>query len=154
MTSDGLQAHLSQETLRIKQILADRKAPAPRKAVVIVDGSVALLPPADARQIQASWLKQNVDLLRLVTHQMGFVLPNPMLRGFVAAVFYIAPLPVPSSTHASLDDAIAWAIKEVHSINGTVDEALLNEGSVAVERARSAAMLEVGRILPQPVRRR
>jgi len=133
----GLSAHLDQETRRIKQLLSQRGRLAAEKAVVIVDGSVALMPPAEARKLQADWLKANRDLLQLVTHKLGFVLPNPILRGFVSAVFYLVPLPIPSETLGSLDEAVAWAIREARSINGVVDEELLTLGTAAIERRRS-----------------
>lgn len=133
----GLSAHLDQETRRIKQLLSQRGRLAAEKAVVIVDGSVALMPPAEARKLQADWLKTNKDLLQLVTHKLGFVLPNPILRGFVSAVFYLVPLPIPSETLGSLDEAVAWAIREARSINGVVDEELLTLGTAAIERRRA-----------------
>lgn len=140
ITAKAFAAHLAMETARIRQLLATRDSPAPRKAVVIVDGSVALLPPSDARRMQADWLRDNAELLKLVTHELGFVLPNPLLRGFVSAVFYLAPLPVPTSTHASLEEAIAWAVQEVRSIGGQIASTLLTDGTRAVERARAEAM--------------
>lgn len=137
ISAAGLSAHLEQETQRIKQLLAQRGRLAPQKAVVIVDGSVALMPPAEARKLQADWLKANKDLLQLVTHKLGFVLPNPILRGFVSAVFYLVPLPIPSETLGSLDEAVAWAIREARSIDGVVDEELLTLGTAAIERRRA-----------------
>ena len=43
----------------------------------------------------------NKELLKLVTHKMGFVLPNAFLRGFMSAVFFLSGPPVPMKTHAS-----------------------------------------------------
>ncbi len=143
ITIKSFAAHLTLETARIRQLLASRDGPAPRKAVVIVDGSVALLPPAEARRMQADWLRANAELLKLVTHELGFVLPNPLLRGFVSAVFYLAPLPVPTTTHASLDEAIAWAVQEAQNIGGHVAPTLIAGGAAAVERARAEALSKV-----------
>jgi len=136
ITADGLRTYLSGETLRIKERVAQRDAVAPRKAVVIVDGSVSLMPPSDARKLQAEWFRDNQDLLRLVMHRMGFVLPNPLLRGFMSAVFFLAAPPVPMVTHRSLQEALDWALDQARAIDGQVSDELLRDGIEAVERAR------------------
>ncbi len=144
ITSASFAEHLAQETLRIRRLLANRESAAPRKAVVIIDASVALMPPSEARTQQAEWLRQNGHLVRLVTHQLGFVLPTPILRGFVTAVSYLVPQPVPNTTHGSLDEAVAWAIQEAQNIGGDIDPELLHDGSFAVERARAKALGSIG----------
>lgn len=140
ITTAGLTAYLDGETRRIRALLSQRDALAPRKAIIIVDGSVSLMPPAEARNIQRRWFTDNHDLLRLVTHEMGFVLPNALLRGFMSAVFYLSSPPVPMITHGSLDEAVQWAIRKAESIQGQVNTDLLKDGSIAVERARRLAL--------------
>ena len=140
ITVDGLRTYLDGESARIRQNLEFRDRMAPRKAVIIVDGSVSLMPPPEARQMQADWFNANKDLLKLVTHKMGFVLPNAFLRGFMSAVFFLSGPPVPMKTHASVDEAVPWAIAEALSIGGEVSDDLRLDGVVAYERAKQAAI--------------
>lgn len=137
VTAQGLRAFLDGQAREIKTAL-DRMDSAPPKVVVVVDASVSLLPPSDARRVQADWLKEHEHLLRLVTHSTGLVLPNPLLRGFMASVLALAPTPVPMKTHGSLDEAICWAIATVDEIEGEVTDDLRTHGSQAVELAKAA----------------
>jgi len=141
VSAAGLRAFLDSETQRIRNAVRTSAPHAPRKGVVILDASVSLMPPADARQVQAAWLKQNQHLLRLVTHKIGLVLPNPLLRGFMASVLTLAPQPVPMKTHSSLAPAIDWAIAAVSEIDGVVSDALRAGGATAVENAKASLLL-------------
>ena len=135
VTRDNLQAYLDAETARMTERAADIPADFD-KAIVIVDGSVALMPPADARGLQADWIKANQEMLRALTHKMAFVVPNPWVRAIVAAVFAIAPSPVPMKTFPTLEAAADWAIEESHALGGAVREDFLVQRAGAVQRLR------------------
>jgi len=133
----NLRQHLSRETVRIRATLA---AP-PRafdKVIVIVDASVSLLPPPDARRVQAEWMRANQELLRKVTRAVGFVFPNPWIQGCVGTIFALMPLPIPMTSHGTLEQALDWAIANADDVSGAVADDLLFQGAQAVERARAA----------------
>lgn len=140
VTAAGLRAFLDGETQRIRAAIRASAPQAPRKGVVILDASVSLMPPADARQVQAAWLKENQHLLGLVTYKIGLVLPNPLLRAFMASVLALAPQPVPMNTHSALAPAVHWAIAAVSEIGGVVSDALRADGVAAVENAKAKVL--------------
>jgi hypothetical protein len=144
ITAPGLKCFLDDQAQRIRRSVHEVAPQAPRKAVVIVDASVSLMPPAEARQVQAAWLKEHQHLLKLVTHRIGLVLPNPWLRAFMASVLTVAPQPVPMSTHGSLAAAVQWAMDVLSEINGQASEVLLRDGVAAVERAKTELTLGAG----------
>jgi len=136
VTAANLQHHLASETVRIRQTLA---AP-PRafdKVIVIVDASVALVPPPDARRVQADWMRANQNLLRQVTRAVGFVFPNPWVQGCVATIFSLMPMPIPMTSHGTLEEAVDWAIANADDVSGAVADELLFQGTQAIERARA-----------------
>lgn len=143
ITTENLRIHLDAQTEQLQRILDERWHRDPVKVVMLVDGSVALMPPPDARPLQAQWMKEHKEKLSLMTRRMGFVLPNPWLRGFVGAVFFLAPQPVPMTTHRSMEDAIHWAIREMDQGDGRVDPELRRRGATLVEEAKRAAMRDV-----------
>ena len=138
LTAENMRAFQAAETERIRALVDIRDSHVPRKAVVVMDGSNELLPGADVRRMQAEWLKEHHDLLRLVLHSISVVVPNPLTRGAVTAVTWMANTPCPIKTHASLEQAVAWAIDECIAIGGTVSEELLQGGVTAIEARRNA----------------
>lgn len=139
LTPDNLAQHLKNETARIRNAIAQHRKPGDtRKAVVLVDTSVTLMPDALTRKIQADWMKENEDLFKLVVHSMGFVIPSAIIRGTLTAVFWIAPMPMPVTTHESMDQALDWAIAQLDHYGEQVDNDLLMNGVMAIERKRAA----------------
>lgn len=140
ITGDGMKVYLAEESARMKQLMSVGGFSG-RKAVVIVDGSVSLVAPPEARRLQADWMHENQQLLAMVTHSLGFVVSNMLLRHAVSALMWIAPqVPFPTKTHASLSDAVRWAIDTVDSFEGEVHEDLRMGGALAVEAARDRVL--------------
>lgn len=138
VTAENLRPHLESETARIRELLKQRTLHDTRKAVAIVEFLSVQKPDPVVRRLQADWMKENTELLRLVTGSMAFVVPNSMLRGALTAVMWIAPLPMPVTLHETMDLAIDWAIGEVTRNNwGDISNELLMNGAMAVERRRA-----------------
>jgi len=137
VTARNLRQYLDAETARMRELLKNLPADFD-KVIVVVDGSVALLPPPEARDIQAKWIAAHRELLRTLTHKIAFVVPNPWVRAIMTAVFAIAPSPVPIQPFANLDEALTWATAESRSTGGTLTAELLSEGANAVSRLRQA----------------
>ena len=135
ITIDNFRSYLEEEGERLREAMSISANPL--KAVVVVDGSVALMPPAEARKLQAEWLKEYGDVLARVTHKIGFVLPNPLLRNLVGTVMKMTPMPCPTTVHPDLEQALDWAITEADSIGGVIAHDLLMDGTMAVERRRA-----------------
>ena len=142
LTPENLLPYQRSETARIKQKISEAKAlgvDLGRKAVVIVDGTVDLMPSAQIRKLQGDWMKENSDLLGLVVHSMGFVVASAAARGALTAVMWLAPMPFKVTTHATMEKALDWAITEVDHMNGKISNELLMGGVVAIEKRRIQA---------------
>jgi hypothetical protein len=140
VTAEGLKLYLDEQVGLIHDAIADGVKVNESKVVVIVHPSVGLMPPAEARQVQADWLKDNAHALRVATHCTSLVLPNPLLRGFAASVLHFVSTPIPMVTHGSLRKALSWAIEEVLKLGGKVDPALLDDPEAVIERERNRAI--------------
>jgi len=140
LTPENMVAFHESEDARIRQLLSIRDSEVPRRAVVVLDGSNQLVPPAAVRRLQAEWMTKNSHMLRTVIHSMGVVIPNAIARGAFTAVMWLAGERVPWDVvaHPDLPTALTWAINQAHSIGGTVSPDLMLDGSIAVERKRAA----------------
>ncbi len=134
LTVDNFRAHLAAETSRMTSLIRGRDSAVPRKAVVINDGSCELIPQASVRKLQAEWIKSHEAMLRLVCHRLGIIVPGTLARNAMTAVLWLAPLPVPMKVLQDMDEAVTWAIAEVDTIGGVVDDELRAEGRRAVDR--------------------
>jgi hypothetical protein len=136
ITVEGFEEHLKREGERIRATVGGVAT----GAFVIIDGSVALMPPAAARKMQAEWIAEHGELLRVITRGLCFVLPNPLLRAFIGTVFHIVPPPAPWKTQATLEDAVTWAMGQAEALGLPIDERLLERGVDAITEARIRAV--------------
>ena len=134
LTEDNFRAHLAAETLRMTGLIKGRDRVVPRKAVVINDGSCELIPPPSIRKLQADWIKGHEDMLRLVCHGLGMIVPGMLVRNTLTAVLWLATLPVPMKLLKDMDEALFWAIGEVDAFGGEVDAELRAGRRTAVEK--------------------
>ena len=65
------------------------------------------------RQLQAEWIKQNLETVKLKTAGMAFVIQSTLVRGALTAIFWIQPLPVPYVIVATREQAEAWARRQL-----------------------------------------
>lgn len=134
LAEDNFRAHLAAETARMTSLIKGRDRVVPRKAVVINDGSCELIPPPSIRKLQADWIKSHEDMLRLVCHGIGMIVPGMLVRNTLTAVLWLAPLPVPMKVLKDMDEALVWAIAEVDAFGGEVDAELRAGRRMAVEK--------------------
>jgi len=77
-----------------------------KKTAMILDTTQApVAAPPRLRQIQAEWLKEHHQGLRLGLVGMGFVIQSALVRGAMTAVMWLQNLPYPYSVCATLDQA-------------------------------------------------
>lgn len=139
MTEQNMALHFAAESERIRSHAEEAsRAGKPGGAVVIVDGSVQLVPPPNVRRLQADWLRDNRDKLGSVMHAMGVVVPNNLVRGALTALTWLSPMPVPMTVHERLEHALDWAIATVDAIGGTVPQRLLLGGAELVEQEKAS----------------
>ncbi len=141
LTEDNFRAHLAAESARLTSLIKGRDRVVPRKAVVISDGSCELVPQASVRKLQADWIKGHEDMLRLVCHGFGVIVPGMLARNALTAILWLAPLPVPMKVLKDLDEALGWAMAEVDAYGGEVDAELRAGRRLAVEKYLSAARI-------------
>lgn len=71
------------------------------------------IPDAAARKVGADWLRLNERLVRKRAAGLDFAFASPLSRGALTAVFWIAPPPVPSTIHATLEAAVTAALARI-----------------------------------------
>lgn len=136
LTVQSARQHFEAETARIKEKLEQRVPGDERKAMVVIDSTRCdIRPDSMVRQVQSDWMKENTELLRVVSGGLAFVVQNDLLRGALTAILWAAPMPMPVTVHERLDLAIDHAIGEVARNNwGDVSPELLMGGAMMVER--------------------
>lgn len=135
MTEANMRSFLDSQSQMLEAAVSGA-SPAAR-AVLIIDGSVDLVPPATIRRMQADWTNENRERIALLTHAIGFVVPSMAARGAMTAVLWLTRAPWPMETHASLDAAVEWAVGESTRIGAPVDPRLLDLGAAAIEQDRA-----------------
>lgn len=80
-----------------------------RFLVYLPDGDAAV--PSRFRQRHAEWTRRNEQLVREQNLGVAFVLPNPLLRVLLRAVFALQPIGCPQRTVSTLEEALAWAVE-------------------------------------------
>ncbi len=135
MTEANMKSYLQEQTKMLAEG-ARQSVALRRKGVIIVDGSVELIPPPTVRKLQAEWINQNREALRASTAGMGIVVPGSLSRGAMQALSWMAALPVPSTAHERMELALDWAIATVDAMGGDIPSELLMGGVMAIERAK------------------
>jgi hypothetical protein len=82
--------------------------------VVVVD--VQSLGPvsAYARARYKRWAEDNAEALRARCRGAAYVMPSPLLRFITMTLFLVVPLPMPYAVCKDLDEAMAWAKKQLY----------------------------------------
>lgn len=135
VTAENMRDHLDRQTKTIDEAIA--AGPPYQKGIIIVDASVDLVPPATIRKMQADWTNQNEHKLEQILHGMGFVVPSALTRGAMTAVMWLIRPKWPMIAHASLEEAIAWALTEADAVGADVDSRLRRYGAGAVQDDRT-----------------
>jgi hypothetical protein len=81
----------------------------PTRSVVIVDATRAVRPNPLQRKRQAEWLKTQEAALKKTNLGTAFVISNALIRGGLTAIFWIAPMPTPTTVVATYAQAEEWA---------------------------------------------
>lgn len=99
-TDENFQAYLD-ETYH----LYDRQEP----LAIVFDATHAPLPGFKYQKMQADWLKRHEELMRSYCVGTAYVIPNPLVRGILKAIFAIQKQPVPYEVVSSREEAKSWA---------------------------------------------
>ena len=75
----------------------------------VVDGTHVTRSTSAQRRVLADLLKREEATLAARCRGMALVVPNPIIRGTVQAVYWIAPPSYPHETFGELEPARAWA---------------------------------------------
>ena len=80
----------------------------PGKKAGIVDLSDAVPGTAKQRRVHAEWIADRKPLLQRDFVAAAIVTDSAIIRGTVTAIFWIAPLPLPTHVTASMEQAEGW----------------------------------------------
>ncbi|WP_448520586.1 STAS/SEC14 domain-containing protein [Rhodoflexus sp.] len=87
----------------------DNKTP----LAIIFDAGKASLPGLTYQKMQAKWLKDNHNLMTTFCRGTAYVIPNPIVRNVLQAIFTIQPQPVPYLVCSTYQEAEAWAHQQL-----------------------------------------
>jgi hypothetical protein len=69
---------------------------------------------AYARSRYTRWAKDNAEALHEHCRGAAYVMPSPLLRFVTMTLFLVVPLPMPYAVCKDLDEAMAWAKKQLY----------------------------------------
>ena len=91
----------------------------PGKKLGLVDLVGADPGTARQRRLHAEWISERKGLLARSFAAAAIVTDNALIRGTVTAVFWIAPLPLPTHVAASVARAQEWLAPYMAQLRGT-----------------------------------
>lgn len=133
-TDDNLREHLDAQLLEM-QTNRDRM----RKTVVVIDASLGMRPTPVQRKMQADWINEHRELLAATCLGVAFVIPSPLVRGALTAIFWIAQMPIPHTVHGTLASAIEWAGGRLAAVDVDLPAPLRVHGAAALAVEVAAA---------------
>lgn len=133
-SDDNLRAHLDDQLAEMRANRARGK-----RNVVVIDASLGLRPTPTQRKLQADWINEHRELLAASCLGIAFVIPSPLVRGALTAIFWVAQLPIPHTVHATLASAIDWAGGRLTAIDVELPAPLRVHGAAALAVEVAAA---------------
>lgn len=133
-TDENLRDHLDAQLIEMR---ANRERR--RKTVVVIDASLGLRPTPTQRKMQADWINEHRELLAATCLGIAFVIPSPLVRGALTAIFWIAQLPIPHTVHGTLASAIDWAAARLAAVDVDLPAPLRVHGAAALAVEVAAA---------------
>lgn len=76
---------------------------------LIFDATKSMYLPANLRIRQGVWVKENAEMIKTHCKGMIFILPGQLTRILYKAIILVSPMPVPSYTTSTKEEAIAKA---------------------------------------------
>lgn len=77
----------------------------------LFDASQAQLPSLQHQRMQAKWLKEHKALMQAYCCGTAYLIPNPLVRTALRAIFALQKQPVPYAVLGTEEEAIAWCEK-------------------------------------------
>src|SRR4051794_1438078 len=76
---------------------------------IVFDMTHADVPDALQRRKLVDHMAANADAIKRLVRGLAVVVPSPIFRGIITALFWLAPPEVPHAMFAMKHDAFAWA---------------------------------------------
>lgn len=76
--------------------------------VIIFDASRASIPSLSHQKMQANWLKENEELMKIFCVGTAYVIPNAAIRAILKMIFSFQKQPVPYQIFEREVEAEAW----------------------------------------------
>jgi hypothetical protein len=86
----------------------------------VLDFREANVPSSEIRRGKAEWFKHNKQLMKDNVAGTAVVFNSPLFRFMLTSIMLIVPIPVPFSTHGTLDDGVEWAAAQLRKRWGIV----------------------------------
>ena len=75
---------------------------------IVFDATKAVFPGMTYQKMQAQWLKDNEQLMKSFCRGTAYVIPNPIIRNVLNAIFTFQKQPVPYKVCSNYTEAITW----------------------------------------------
>lgn len=85
------------------------------KYVEIFDGTHADPGTPTQRRALAEWMRAHTSLISSYSLGTAIVMPSPLVRGALTAVFWIQPLPCPYTVVSTMAEAERWAEEKLRA---------------------------------------
>jgi len=126
-TDDNLRAYLDEQLVEMRANLARGK-----RTIVVIDASMGMRPTATQRKLQADWINDHAALLGASCLGIAFVIPSPLVRGALTAIFWVAQMPIPHTVHGTLSQAVGWATARLDEFGVELPAKLRKHGAAAL----------------------
>jgi hypothetical protein len=84
-----------------------------KNLAIIFDASNAVLPALSFQQMQAKWLKDNIQLMKDFCAGTAYIIPNIIIRNVLKAIFSFQSQPVPYIICEDAIKAESWISKQL-----------------------------------------
>lgn len=81
---------------------------------IVFDATKAVFPGMSYQKMQAQWLKDNEQLMKNYCNGTAYVIPNPIIRNVLSAIFTFQKQPVPYRVCGSYEEASTWVKEQMN----------------------------------------
>lgn len=79
-----------------------------KRLSIIFDASKASIPSLSQQKMQASWLRENKDLMQHYCAGTAYIIPNAAIRAILKMIFSLQKQPVPYRIFETSEEAEDW----------------------------------------------
>lgn len=106
-----LRGEVFERYLRSYEVLLSRK----EQYVIVFDASQGKALEVAELKAHAAWIRVNQERLGRYNVGIAFVISSALVRGALAAILWLQPMPSPHTVVPSFDEALLWAMAQAQA---------------------------------------